>query len=68
VKQTEGAAPFEEEERLLQNHIHPFYRFDLTLVVLLCLENFREYFSSVFNSLLCICEIGCIWGFWVRVV
>jgi hypothetical protein len=22
------ASPFEEEERLLQNHIHPFYRFD----------------------------------------
>jgi hypothetical protein len=44
----------EEEERLVDTEsVHPFYhRFDLTLVVLLCLENFREYFSSVFNSLL----------------
>jgi hypothetical protein len=46
VKQTERAAPFEEEERLvLQKSVHPFYHwFDLTFVVLLCLENFREYF------------------------
>jgi hypothetical protein len=53
-EQRQRAAPFEEEERLCcRKSVHPFYhRFDLTLVVLLCLENFREYFSSVFNSLL----------------
>jgi hypothetical protein len=27
------------------------------------LREFREYFSFVFNSLLCVCELGCIGAF-----
>jgi hypothetical protein len=52
--EAERAAPSVRKKRdlLLQKSVHPFHRFDLTFVVLLCLENFREYFSSVFDSLL----------------
>jgi hypothetical protein len=45
-QRAERAAPSVRKKRdlLLPKSVHPFYhRFDLTFVVLLCLENFREY-------------------------